>query len=318
MSVISRDIEQASRLLKAGEVVAIPTETVYGLAGNALDRLAVTKIFEVKQRPSFDPLIIHLFDKEQIDKYCDAVPPAFYKLYDVFCPGPITFILSKKSIVPDLVTSGNNTVAVRFPNHPLTRELLGKLDFPLAAPSANPFGYVSPTTAQHVDEQLGNNVPLILDGGPTSVGLESTIIDLSQPQLSILRLGGLAIEEIEEVLGQKIEQVKTSNSNPKAPGMLSSHYSPSKKLIFGDMEANYKTFKGAKLGTLSFQKKINCIPLENQRILSPNGDLREAASNLFKALREMDKMDIEVILAEKFPEEGLGKAINDRLLRASH
>lgn len=312
-----KDILKAASLLKEGKIVAIPTETVYGLAADAFNEKAVSTIFEVKNRPSFDPLIVHLYDKEQLTDLCRDIPDMFYKLYDAFCPGPLTFILQKSAKIPDIVTAGNPTVGIRFPRHPLTRQLLKDSQLALAAPSANPFGYVSPTSAQHVEKQLGSKIPFILDGGVCSVGLESTIIDLSGKGIAILRLGGLAIEEIESVLGQKISVVKTSSSNPKAPGMLSSHYSPGKKIVFGDMEENYKIFKGKKLGAITFYKTASCIPVQHQWILSPSGDLKEAASNLFRALRETDDTDLEVILAERFPDEGLGRAINDRLMRAA-
>lgn len=316
MANIGKDIDVASAMLKEGKLVAIPTETVYGLAADYSNEQAVSRIFEVKNRPSFDPLIVHLGTEQSPSVICKEIPDSFYKLYEAFCPGPITFILQKKESVPSIVTAGHNSVGVRFPNHPLTQELLNSSGLMLAAPSANPFGYVSPTSAQHVNTQLGDNIDYILDGGPCMVGLESTIIDLSTKAIKILRLGGLELERIESVLGQSIARVKTSSSNPKAPGMLSSHYAPRKKLVFGDMEENYRIFKGSKLASITFRKKVSCIPEKNQWILSPNGDLREAAAALFKALREIDETDIEVILAERFPEEGLGRAINDRLLRA--
>lgn len=311
------DIEKAKTLLEGGGVVAIPTETVYGLAAHALQEEAVAQIFAVKQRPSFDPLIVHLYDRAELPAVAREIPELFYRLYDAFCPGPLTFILKKNAAVPDLVTAGNPTVGVRFPAHPLCRELLQACSFPLAAPSANPFGYVSPTTAQHVEGQLGNKIPYILDGGASAVGLESTIVDLSGGCVTILRLGGISVEEIEAVYGRKINVIKTSSSNPKAPGMLSSHYAPGRKLVFGDIEKNYRIFKGSKMGSISFQQEIAGIPLKYQWILSPAGDLKEAAANLFRCLRETDQADIDLILAEKFPDEGLGRAINDRLKRAS-
>ncbi len=316
MALTGTDISYVKRVLESGKPVAIPTETVYGLAANALNEKAVTRVFEVKNRPSFDPLIVHLANQDGLPELCSTIPNSFYKLYEAFCPGPLTFILPKSDKIPDLVTAGNPTVGIRFPDHPLTQELLSSLKFPLAAPSANPFGYVSPTTAKHVEQQLGDKIDYILDGGPCRVGLESTIIDLSTNSLAILRLGGLSLEEIEAVAG-KVHRVKTSSSNPKAPGMLSAHYSPGKKVVFGNMEDNYRIFKGKKLGSITFCKGISCIPASRQWILSPKGDLREAASNLFKSLRETDEADVEVILAERFPDEGLGRAINDRLMRAA-
>ncbi|WP_417602218.1 L-threonylcarbamoyladenylate synthase [Owenweeksia hongkongensis] len=317
MAKISTNISEAQALLEKGELVAIPTETVYGLAANALNTEAVASIFEAKGRPHFDPLIVHLHDKSQLDVLCQKIPDVFYRLHETFSPGPITYILKKREIIPDLVTSGNDTVGIRFPNHPLTRELLFESGLPLAAPSANPFGYVSPTTAQHVENQLGKRIPYILDGGPCSVGIESTIIDLSSDKLKILRLGGLALEEIEEITG-KIEVTTHSSSNPQAPGMLSSHYSPGKKLMIGNIDELLKTHSGKSTAIISLSKTFEGIPIENQKVLSPSGDLKLAAANLFKVLRELDRENIDVILAELMPNIGLGPAINDRLKRAAH
>lgn len=314
---IGKDISKCTQILEQGDVVAIPTETVYGLAANAFNVKAVSKIFEVKNRPSFDPLIVHLSSIDSIDDLCIDIPDVFYQLYKSFCPGPITFILKKDKKVPDLISSGHDTVGIRFPNHSLTRELIEKSGFPLAAPSANPFGYVSPTSAQHVANQLGGKIPYILDGGTCKVGLESTIIDLSKGNLEVLRLGGLALEDIEDALGYPIQKIKTSSSNPNAPGMLSSHYSPGKKVVFGNFDYSLDQWKEKKVGVITFQHKLSSIPQEQQWVLSPKGDLNEAAQNLFKSLRETDKTDLDVILAEEFPNEGLGRAINDRLKRAS-
>lgn len=294
--------------------MVIPTETVYGLAANAFDAAAVASIFEAKNRPHFDPLIVHLHDAGQLENLCTEIPSLFHQLYQAFSPGPITYILPKKESLPDLVTSGNPTVGIRFPRHPLTRELLLKSQLALAAPSANPFGYVSPTTAQHVNDQLGERLPYILDGGPCEVGIESTIIDLSEGAPKILRLGGLAQEEIEEITGPI--EVQTSSSNPKAPGMLSSHYSPGKNLLIGNVEKLLPGLDPKKTAAITFKKTVVGLSPENQKVLSPKGDLKEAAANLFKALRELDRADVETILAEKFPETGLGRAINDRLGRA--
>jgi len=309
-------ISQAIDFLKNGKLVAIPTETVYGLAANALDTEAVASIFEAKGRPHFDPLIVHLYDKTQIETYCQDIPRVFHELYEAFSPGPITYILKKKDIIPDLVTSGNDTVGIRFPNHPLTRELLFESDLPLAAPSANPFGYVSPTTAFHVESQLGEKIPYILDGGPCAVGIESTIIDLSRPKPRVLRLGGLALEDLKKIT-QDIEINTHSSSNPKAPGMLSSHYSPGKKLLIGNVEALLKKHGGPHTATITLSRVFDTVSQENQKVLSPKGNLKEAAANLFKSLRELDRDDVEIILAELMPDYGLGPAINDRLKRAA-
>lgn len=312
MAEIGKDIEKASHLLIHNELVAIPTETVYGLAGNALSREAVTKIFSVKNRPQFDPLIVHVPSLEKAKDYVLEIPKAAKQLADKFWPGPLTLLLKKKAIIPDLVTAGLDTVGIRCPDHLLTRQLLQQLPFPLAAPSANPFGYVSPTKPQHVDEQLGTKIQYILDGGACPIGIESTILGFENDTPVVYRLGGLSLEAIEETIG--IVNVQThSTSNPKAPGQLKSHYAPGKKVLLGSIEDLLK-FHKSNIGVLSFQKDFN---VNNQIILTPSGNLEEAAQNLFEALRAFDKMDVTVVLTELVPDQGLGRAINDRLRRAA-
>jgi len=317
MAVIGTDIEQAATLLRTGKLVAIPTETVYGLAAHAFQEPAVVSIFEAKQRPAFDPLIVHTHHINQFEQVAINIPDLAYKLAEAFMPGPVTLILPRNPQIPLLVTSGNESVGVRIPDHPLTLRLLQQLDFPLAAPSANPFGYVSPTTAQHVAQQLGDRIPYILDGGPCRVGIESTIIQVINDQVEVLRLGGLAIEQIETVIGKPIQHFRTSSSNPKAPGMLSSHYAPRKKVVLGNIRENLKKYSPQKTGILSFQDLYELVPPAQQFVLSPTADTSEAARQLFAALRYLDALPIEVILTERVPETGLGKAINDRLTRAS-
>ncbi|HKC66896.1 MAG TPA: L-threonylcarbamoyladenylate synthase [Bacteroidia bacterium] len=315
MSKIGIDIEKAKQILQQGGLVAIPTETVYGLAANGLDKNAVLKIFEAKNRPHFDPLIIHTNSIDKIKQWVTDVPAWAQQLANAFWPGPLTLLLPQKKIIPDLVTSGLPQVAVRIPNHKLTLQLLQNLDFPLAAPSANPFGYVSPTTAQHVAAQLQNKVDYILDGGICDVGIESTIVGFENNQVTIYRLGGLAIEDIEQVVG-KINVQLNQSSNPAAPGMLKSHYAPTKPLFIGDVNGFIKSNPTKKIGVISFYKGYDAA--KNQvKILSPKQDLKEAAHNLFAAIRELDACDIDVIIAEKFPDNFLGRAINDRLQRAS-
>lgn len=316
--MIGTDLHLARKHLERGALVAVPTETVYGLAGNALKPESLAEIFRVKERPAFDPLIMHFASADELRPFVQALPEAFWPLYRRFSPGPLTFVLQKKPAVPDLLTAGQATVAVRFPAHPLSRELLQSLAFPLAAPSANKFGRVSPVRAEHVADQLGEEIPYILDGGPCSVGLESTIIDLSEKQPEILRLGGLPSEELENALGHPIRRKPHSSSNPKAPGMLSAHYSPGLPLLFGHLAENLPKVNRRRCGSITFYQAVPGIPRAQQRILSPRGDLREAASKLFEALRSLANLPaVEVILAEAFPEEGLGRAINDRLRRAS-
>lgn len=312
-ATISQDIQKAKDLLESGELVAIPTETVYGLAANALHPEAVIKIFETKNRPHFDPLIVHVASVEQVKSLAIEFPAKAQLLAEKFWPGPLTLLLKKKSIIPDLVTSGLDTVGIRMPEHPLTLELLRKLDFPLAAPSANPFGYISPTTAEHVKAQLGEKIQLILDGGPCEVGVESTIIDCTQETPVVVRLGGLGVEKIESIIG-KVNVNTTSSSKPSAPGLLISHYAPRKPFLLGNIQ---------ELVSKNSNKKIALITFEGEpkdtlhKVLSREGSLNEAARNLFKVMRELDQTDADVIIAEPVPDHGLGRAINDRLRRAA-
>ena len=314
MAIIGTDIQQAKTFLEQGNVIGIPTETVYGLAGNTFDIEAVTKIFEVKNRPTFDPLIVHTNSIERLSDFVQFIPEKASLLAQKFMPGPLTMLLPKHSSIPDLVTSGLDTVAVRIPNHPLTLELLQSLAFPLAAPSANPFGYISPTSAQHVAQQLGEKIPYILDGGECQIGLESTIVGFENEEVIVYRKGGLAIEEIEKIVG-KIHVNAHSSSNPKAPGMLKSHYSPRKDLLIfqGEKFGN----NSDRIGYLAFQEYNVDIPRENQLILSKSGNYKEAAKHLFAYMRQLDSINIDKIYVELLPEKDLGRAINDRLKRAA-
>ena len=313
MAEIGTDLQKAKALLEKGELVAIPTETVYGLAGNALNVDAVTKIFQVKDRPQFDPLIVHVQSLESAKKYVEAIPPKAELLVQQFWPGPLTILLNRKSIIPDLVTSGLSTVGIRCPDHTLARTLLASISFPLAAPSANPFGYISPTRPEHVNEQLGNKISYILDGGTCQVGIESTIIGFEEDHPIIYRMGGLSIEAIELVVGKVSVQLH-STSNPTSPGQLKSHYAPTKKVILGNIPTLLKQYNQTKSAILSYQTNFKST---YQFILALSGKLEEAAQNLFSGLRELDKMPVDIILAELVPEIGLGKAINDRLKRAA-
>lgn len=314
MAEIGQDITVAGNYLRVGNVVGIPTETVYGLAGNALNPDAVLTIFRVKNRPAFDPLIVHTDSLDKMGRYVSAIPDAARQLADTCWPGPLTLLLPKHPLIPDLVTSGLPTVAIRIPAHPLTLALLQSLDFPLAAPSANPFGYISPTTARHVADQLGNQIPYVLDGGPAGIGLESTIVGFGNGTPTVYRLGGLALEQIERLIGP-VEVRTHSTSNPQAPGMLSSHYAPRKPLIL--LSPGTTPPPGDRTGVLAFRKPFGGIRPEHQRVLSPTGDLAEAAKNLFAHLRALDALDLDVLYAEPLPHTGLGRAINDRLRRAS-
>lgn len=316
MAEIGSNSHHAKEILQSGGLVAIPTETVYGLAGNALDGDVVSKIFSAKNRPSFDPLIVHVSSIEQAEQFVKDVPANALKLASKFWPGPLTILLKRKSVIPDLVTSGLDTVAIRVPAHDLTRELLSTLDFPLAAPSANPFGYVSPTTANHVNEQLGDKIDYILDGGACSVGIESTIVSFESEVPKVLRLGGLSVEDIEDVVG-KVEVNIHSSSKPDAPGMLKSHYAPKTRII---LREEFEQIEGAlgNIGALTFGDLLPGIEPSRQFELSATKDLNEAARLLFTGLRALDQReDIDTIVTDFVPNTGLGKAINDRIKRAT-
>ncbi len=310
------NLNKAAEILKSGGLVAIPTETVYGLAANALDKEAVVKIFIAKDRPFFDPLILHTNSIEKVRTFVEEIPETALLLASKFWPGPLTLLLPKKQIIPDIVTSGLTNVAIRIPNHELTLELLSELDFPLAAPSANPFGYVSPTSAAHVEAQLADKVDMILDGGECNVGIESTIVGFDGDDVIVHRLGGLEIESIEETIGAKVIMSINHSSDPKAPGQLKSHYAPLKKLIVSDNVANVLK-ENKNIGVISFTKNYNLENTAHSQILSPKGDLAEAAHNLFGAIRNLDKENVDFIVAEIFPNSLLGMAINDRLARAA-
>jgi L-threonylcarbamoyladenylate synthase len=313
---IGIDIERAARLLQLSDVVAIPTETVYGLAGNALDEMAVTKIFKVKNRPAFDPLIIHTDTLDKVRIFVAPLSEQAERLANAFWPGPLTLLFPKKDIIPDLVTSGSPLVAVRIPNHPLTLQLLSLLDFPLAAPSANPFGYISPTTAEHVAQQLGDHIPYILNGGASEVGIESSIIGFEGNMPVIYRMGGLKIEDIEKVIGP-VRLMPHSSSNPQAPGMLKSHYAPTKPFYVGNLEELADRHSTTDTAILSFSATFPEVDPALQYVLSPSGNIDEAARNLFSAMRYLDSLPVKQILAAYLPDEGLGRAINDRLRRAA-
>jgi len=314
MAEIGRDVSFAANLLNKDEVVGIPTETVYGLAGNATSPDAILKIYQVKNRPQFDPLISHSSGLEKVRSWVPDMPEKAVQLAEHFWPGPLTLLIPRGKNFPDILTSGLPLMAFRVPEHEVARQLLQKLDYPLAAPSANPFGYVSPVTAAHVQDQLGDKIPYILDGGPSQVGLESTIVGFENDLPTIHRLGGLSVEDIEAVVGEVTLDLHKS-SNPKAPGMLKSHYSPGKPLIVGDLMYQYSKANAEKVGIISFKKRHSLGVQEY--VLSPRGDLGEAARNLFTALRALAEADVDLIIAEKFPEIGLGRAINDRLQRAA-
>ena len=317
MTIISNDIIKAKQLLEQEEVVSIPTETVYGLAGNIYSEKAIRSIFRIKQRPLFNPLIVHIPSIEDLDRIVEYVPEKAQRLAKTFWPGPLTLVLKKKDTVPDLITAGKDTVAVRVPHHPLTLKLLDQLDFPLAAPSANPFNRISPTKASHVEAYFKGELKMVLDGGACKRGIESTIIGFENDQPIIYRLGSTPIEAIEAVVGHiKIEN-KTVNS-PKAPGMLARHYAPKTKTILTSnileaIEAN----KSLRLGILLFNNLDLSGSIDHVSMLSETQNMKEAASNLYAALHDMDSKDLDLIIVEQLPNHGLGKSINDRLRRAT-
>ncbi len=320
--MIGTDLQLAINLLNQGNLVAIPTETVYGLAANAFNANAVAKIFEAKNRPSFNPLIIHTDSIKKLEEWGLLIPENMLLLAKHFSPGPLTYVIPKSNQIPDIVTAGTNAVAVRIPNHNLTLNLLSQLNYPLAAPSANPSGYVSPTTALHVQNQLGETIPYILDGGACNVGLESTIISFLTDTPTILRHGGITIEQIENIIGKVIDKPgdageKITTDNPVAPGQLARHYATKHTLIHDNPNIHLSKFNTARVAIISFSQTYADVPNHLQFVLSPNKDLAEAAQKLFSTMRLVDELDVDVILAEKFPDSGLGKAINDRLKRAS-
>lgn len=314
--MITTNIDQAIDALINGEVIAIPTETVYGLAGNAFDEAAIKKIFTLKKRPFYNPLIVHIKSADYLHTIADDIPEIAFEMAKYFWPGPLTLILKKQKFISDFITAGKDTVAIRVPNHPVALELLKKLEFPLAAPSANPFGSISPTSANHVFNYFKNELKVVLDGGVCEKGVESTIVGFKGNQLILYRHGSASIEAIEAKFGKVI--LATSNDKtPTAPGMLSRHYAPSTDTYLTDNVIELlKNFEGKKIGLLLFNKAMNAANVIVQEVLSENSDLNEAAKGLYAALHRLDNSNVDIIIAERFPDKGLGKTINDRLERA--
>jgi len=308
-------IRQAAEIIRQGGIVAFPTETVYGLGADAYNPLAVARIFEVKRRPYFDPLIVHIADPGHLRKLVKEIPSGAKRLTEKLWPGPLTVVLLKEENIPDIVTAGLPTVAVRMPDHPMALSLIKVSECPIAAPSANLFGYLSPTTAEHVQEQLDDQVDLILNGGPCSVGVESTIVSFLKNRPRLLRPGGVTLEEIESIVG-KIE-INLIKDNPSAPGMFPRHYAPRTPIVLDWDETRLDSYKDKRIGFLAFQEPAHFLGFEHIEVLSKKGDFREAAANLFSAIRRLDVLDLDLILAEAVPEAGLGRAIMDRLRRAT-
>jgi L-threonylcarbamoyladenylate synthase len=302
-------IGDAAHALARGEIVAFPTETVYGLGANALDARAVAKIFAAKERPRFNPLIVHVLGIEEANSY-GTVSDTAHKLAEAFWPGPLSLVLNKRPgcKIADLVSAGLDTVALRAPAHPVARALLAEAQLPIAAPSANRSGRLSPTTAAHVEAELGDIPAMMLDAGPSPLGLESTVVSLAGEKATLLRLGAVARETIETVLGEKLVEAK-SDAPISSPGQLATHYAPDTKLRLG------ATSVGSNEALLAFGPRVpkGAIATIN---LSSSGDLSEAAARLFGALRELDQSGADSIAVMPIPNRGLGEAINDRLQRA--
>ena len=317
MTIISKDISKAIALLSAGEIIAIPTETVYGLAGNIHSEKAISAIFETKKRPFFNPLIVHIPSVEDLSNIVEYIPEKAKLLAEAFWPGPITLVLKKKNTIPDLITAGKDTVAVRVPNHPIALELLKQLPFPLAAPSANPFSSISPTTAEHVEAYFKDKIKMILNGGVCKSGIESTIIGFENDEPIIYRLGSTPIEAIEAVVGE-IKVKNKKEVTPDAPGMLARHYAPKTTTILTEnILESIKEHTNKRIGVLVFKTEILNDDISTQIVLSKIGDMTDAAAKLYDALHQLDKLNLDVIIAEKFPDYELGKSINDRLERAT-
>ncbi|MGB0861834.1 MAG: L-threonylcarbamoyladenylate synthase [Saprospiraceae bacterium] len=317
MNIVSKDIAKAVEILSNENLVSIPTETVYGLAGNIYSEKAIKKIFAMKERPFFNPLIVHIHSPAQLIDIVSYIPAKAQLLADTFWPGSLTLVLKKKSIIPDLVTAGKDTVAVRIPNHPVTLELLRQTGFPLAAPSANPFGCISPTQSLHVSNYFEGKLSMVLEGGSCQNGIESTIIGFENDDPVLYRLGSISLEEIEKVIG-KVSVKNKKEKSPNAPGMLSRHYAPQTTTYLVDDAATFiKDFPNQKIGVLIFNKKIDAPNIVVMETLSLQDNLKEATSKLYATLHHLDTFELDMIVAERFPDVGLGKSINDRLNRAT-
>ena len=314
----SNAIQAAVAALQNNEIVAMPTETVYGLAGNAYSEVAVQKIFALKNRPHFNPLIVHIKSTSYLQRVAKNIPAVALQLADAFWPGPLTMVLEKQDHIPDIVTGGKNTVGVRVPGHPVALALLEALDFPLAAPSANPFGSISPTTAKHVADYFTDTLDIILDGGSCDKGIESTIIGFENGAPILYRQGSTKVEDIEKITGALKMRVQANNESVLAPGMLSKHYAPNTTTILTDnlLDEIQKNL-GKSIGVL--QLKSTTLPAFMTVIetLSESGDLEEAAKNLYAAMHRLDHQNLDLIIAQKMPAHGMGLAINDKLERAA-
>ena len=314
-TIIGTNIEDAIRYLRSGEAVAIPTETVYGLAANACNISAVNKIYLAKNRPNSNPLILHFVSIDTIHPYVLDFPEELLNLANKFWPGPLTILLRKSELVPNEITANQELVAVRVPKHPLLSAILNELDFPLAAPSANLYGMVSPTKAEHVMQDLNGKIPYILDGGSCENGLESTIIGLHEKKVVVYRLGSISLEDLTAELSYTPELKNTSEKQVITSGMVEHHYAPKTPFFFFDKTINDYSEKNN--GFIFFKDQYPTIDDSNKIILSESGDLNEAAANLYDAIIEMDKREFTALFIERLPDFGLGKTMNDRLNRST-
>jgi len=320
-------IKIAAEVIKKGNLVAFPTETVYGLGADALNKQAVAKIFKAKERPFNDPLIVHIADIKELYRLSKQVPLVALKLAKTFWPGPLTLVLKKSELVSDIITAGLDTVAVRMPDDNIALNLIGEAQTPIVAPSANLFGRTSPTNAQHVADDLDGKIEMIIDGGKTKVGVESTVLDITAKPVRVLRAGGISVEQLKEV----IDQVKISKELEKgfrSPGMLNSHYSPRARLILVEergeaqveearrLASEYKA-QGFKVGIMAKEENQDKYNGFQVKVIGKGSELKTCAANLFAVLRSFDKEGFEIIIAEGLEEQGLGLAIMERLRKAS-
>ena len=313
MIEIGKDIDYAVNKLKDGGIVGIPTETVYGLGCNALNESSVKKIFKLKSRPKNDPIICHTNSVEKIRKYVDHFPKNAEILARKFWPGPLTILLRKNKLIPDIITSKSEYVGFRIPNNKITLSVLGKLDFPLAAPSANKFEYISPTNPQHIIQNFNDGIDYILDDGNCLIGIESTILGFEKEKTVIFRLGGITLEDIEKSIGK----CYINKDKVKIPGSFKKHYSPNKKVYIGDIKKLSKKFEKKKIGILSFNKKYKFVDEKYQIVMSEKSSLYEASQNFYSSLYILDNLEIDLIIASYLPNNNIGRSINDRLKKCS-
>ncbi len=315
--MITTSIQAAKTILDSDGVIGFPTETVYGLAANIFSEKAIKSIFELKNRPTNNPLIVHIHSIDQLSEIVEDVTDNALLLMKEFWPGPLTLILPKKKTISSLVTGGKDTVAVRMPNHALALDLLRTVEFPLAAPSANPFSSISPTSAQHVATYFGEKVPVILDGGQCEFGIESTILGFENDKMVLYRKGSIPIESIEKTIGY-IPELKSSNQQIKAPGMYLRHYAPTTQLrVVENSDSAIMNIDSTKIGLITLAPKITHSKVCKHVVLSSTGSLEEAAYKLYSTFHLLDQLELDLIFIEKFPENGIGSSLNDRIERAS-